>query len=121
MNTKVAFPWQVAGNGRTRAADIEAYIAQIVELLLFTSPGERVMRPQLGTEIRQLLFAPLNDELTAAVEFTVRGALVQNLQREIEVRDLTVARQDSTLRITIRYALTDDTFERVLELEREVS
>ncbi|MGE3163645.1 MAG: GPW/gp25 family protein [Planctomycetota bacterium] len=52
-----------------------ASVQQAILLLLSTEPGERVMRPTYGCELRQLVFSP-NDDTTAglAVHY-VRRAL----------------------------------------------
>ena len=45
--------------------------------MLFTAPGERVNRPDFGSGLMQLVFAPNSDELAAATQFLVQGALQQ--------------------------------------------
>jgi Bacteriophage baseplate protein W len=50
-------------------------VRQAVLLLLSTTPGERVMRPDYGCELHRVLFAP-NDDTTAALAIHyVRRAL----------------------------------------------
>ena len=73
----IAYPFHIDGRGRTADADNEEHIRQMIEQLLFTSPGERVNRPDFGTGLMQLIFAPNSPELAAATEFTVQGALRQ--------------------------------------------
>ena len=53
--------------------------------MLFTAPGERVNRPDFGSGLLQLVFAPNSDELAAATQFLVQGALQQWLGDLIEV------------------------------------
>ena len=45
--------------------------------MLFTAPGERVNRPDFGSGLLQLVFAPNSDELAGATQFLVQGALQQ--------------------------------------------
>ena len=45
--------------------------------MLFTAPGERVNRPTFGSGLQQLVFAPNSDELAAATQLSVQGALQQ--------------------------------------------
>ena len=54
----IAFPLAFDGTGRTALADRDAHIRQMIEQLLFTEPGERVMRPTFGCALLQLVFAP---------------------------------------------------------------
>ena len=48
-------------------------------------PGERVNRPTFGSGLMQLVFAPNSDELAAATQFLVQGALQQWLGDLIQV------------------------------------
>ena len=57
MSTSVNFPYQLDGRGRTRDAR-GSYVRQLVEQVLFTSPGERVNLPDFGSGLLQLPFAP---------------------------------------------------------------
>ena len=48
----LAFPFHFDAHGRTAISDDAAYLRQLLELLLFTSPGERVNRPDFGGGLR---------------------------------------------------------------------
>jgi phage baseplate assembly protein W len=90
----------------------------MIEQLLFTSPGERVMRPDFGSGLLQLVFAPNSDELAAALQFTMQAALQQWLGDVIEVRTLDVAAEDATLRVDLRYVVRRTGDERTATLTR---
>ena len=62
----------------------------MIEQLLFTNPGERVNRPDFGSGLLQLVFAPNSPELAAALQFTLQAALERWLGDVIEVRELEV-------------------------------
>ena len=49
----------------------------MIEQVLFTSPGERVNRPDFGSGLLQLVFAPNSPELATALQFTIQAALQQ--------------------------------------------
>jgi phage baseplate assembly protein W len=54
-----------------------ASVRQAILLLLSTSPGERLMHPRYGCDLRQLIFSP-NDNTTAGLAIhIVRQALIQ--------------------------------------------
>jgi phage baseplate assembly protein W len=114
----VRYPYGFDGRGRTAAADEAAWIRGLLEQVLFTAPGERVMRPDFGSGLMQLVFAPNSPELAATTQFLVQGALQQWLGNLIAVQDVTVAAEESTLRVTVRYlirrtqAAQEATFER---------
>lgn len=101
----IAFPFAIDGHGRTARADYPAHVRQMIEQLIFTSPGERVNRPEFGSGILQLLFAPNSPELAATVQFTLQAAIQASLSDVIELRNLTASAQDSTLTIELSYVL----------------
>jgi uncharacterized protein len=74
-----------------------------VEQVLFTAPGERVMRPDFGSGLRQLVFAPNSDELAATTQVLAQGALQQWLGELIVLESLQVQATDATLTVTVRY------------------
>ena len=42
------FPYHFDGRGRTATTDRDDHIRDLIEQVLFTAPGERVMRPDFG-------------------------------------------------------------------------
>lgn len=75
--TNLRYPYQIDGRGRSAEADEVAWIRGLIEQVLFTSPGERVMRPNFGSGVMQLVFAPNSPELAATTQFLVQAALQQ--------------------------------------------
>jgi len=104
----VDHPWHFDSRGRTAATGDDDTIRDLIELVLFTAPGERVNRPTFGCGVRQLVFAPNSETLAAATQVAVQGALQQWLGDLIEAQAVNVARQDSTLTIEIRYVIRRD-------------
>ena len=80
-----------------RVADDDRHIRDLIEQLLFTNPGERVNRPEFGSGLGQLIFAPNSPELATAVQFLVQGALQQWLGDLIAVERVQVDAVDSAL------------------------
>ena len=105
MNVNVNFPYQFDGRGRTAQAAASDYVRQLVEQVLFTSPGERVNLPDFGSGLLQLPFAPNSEELAAATQFTVQGALQKWLSAYIIVKSVVASAQDAVLTVTVTYAL----------------
>jgi uncharacterized protein len=100
---EVAFPYQADAHGRTAAADADEHIRDLIEQVLFTSPGERVNRPDFGAGLLQLVFQPASEPIVTAVRMAVQGALQKWLGDRIAVEDVAVQAQESTLRVTVRY------------------
>ncbi len=116
----IHFPFRVDGRGRTAAATDEEHIRQMIEQVLFTSPGERVNRPDFGTGVMELVFAPNSPELAAAFESTIQGALQQWLGEMIEVNAVNVESWESTLRVTIQYRIRRTQRQAVAQFSRAV-
>lgn len=99
------YPYQFDGRGRTGEAPVEDYVRQLVEQVLFTSPGERVNLPDFGSGLLQLPFAPNSQEMAAATQFAVQGALQKWLAAYIRVQSVQAVTQDEVLSVTVTYAL----------------
>ena len=105
MTSRAHFPYQFDGQGRTRETDEADWIRGLIEQLLFTSPGERVMRPDFGCGLRELVFAPNSPEIATTTQFLVEGALQQWLGDLIAVESVEVAAVDSQLSVTGQYLI----------------
>jgi phage baseplate assembly protein W len=107
----VDFPFRIAADGRTATAPDAKHVRDMIEILLFTQPGERVMRPDFGSGLLQYVFAPNSAELAAALKLTVQSGLEQWLGDIVDVRALEIEAIDSTLSVRLDYAIraTGDT------------
>ena len=102
---QIDFPFHLDGLGRTANADPDKHIRDLIEQVLFTSPGERANRPSFGSGLLRQVFAPQDDALAAALQMTVQAALQQWLGDLIQVAGVTVQTQDATLTVTVRYVV----------------
>ncbi|HUH62419.1 MAG TPA: GPW/gp25 family protein [Terracidiphilus sp.] len=101
----IAYPYQLDGRGRTATASDNDHIRQMIEQLLFTSPGERVNQPDFGSGLLQMVFAPNSPELAAALQYTTQAALQRYLGDLITLQSLQVTSQDSTLSVMVQYVV----------------
>lgn len=101
----VDFPFHFDRRGRTTLTDDADHIRDLIYQVLFTSPGERVMRPTFGSGLLQLVFAPNSDVLAATTQMLVQGALQQWLGDLIIVEAVSVEAEDATLRVTVQYVI----------------
>jgi phage baseplate assembly protein W len=101
----IDFPFHFDGRGRTAATDDDEHVRDMIELLLFTNPGERVTRPDFASGLLQMVFAPNSPELAAALQFTVQAALQRYLGDLIDLQQLEVIAQDSTLSVVVQYVV----------------
>ena len=102
----IDFPFHLSARGRTATTTDADHVRDMIEALLFTSPGERVNRPEFGSGLLQMVFAPNSTELVAApLQYTTQAALQQWLGDIIEVQELVVESDEATLRVTLSYAI----------------
>lgn len=87
------FPLQVTAAGRIAQSRYEQRIEEAIYLILSTAKGERVMMPDFGCGIHELVFAPNNAQTRALVVQQVREALVAHEVR-VDVLDVTAESSD---------------------------
>lgn len=97
------FPYQFDGRGRTQEASPQDYLTQLVEQVLFTSPGERVNMPDFGSGLLQLAFAPNNVQLAAATQFSVQAALQKWLSGYVTVQSVVASAEEAVITVTVTY------------------
>lgn len=101
----IDFPLHVDARGRTAETDPADHVRDMIEELLFTTPGERVNRPDFGCGLLDLVFEPDSPELAAALQVSAEGALQRWLGDVITVGSLAVTADESTLRIEVSYLI----------------
>jgi phage baseplate assembly protein W len=91
----------VIPTGRVAMVEEEASVRQAILLLLSISPGERVMRPEYGCELRKLIFSPNDDTSAGLAIHYVRQAL-ERWEPRIEIIDLDAVRnEEDPARLTV--------------------
>jgi phage baseplate assembly protein W len=106
-SAELDFPYAIDARGRSATTDADDHIRDMIRLVLFTAPGERVNRPEFGCGVKQLVFAPNSDVLAAATQQLIQGALLRWLDTVIVVESVTVGAADAMLTITVVYARRD--------------
>jgi phage baseplate assembly protein W len=99
------YPFHVDGRGRSAVTDDDDHVRDMIEQLLFTNPGERVNRPDFGSGLLQLVFAPNSPELAATLQFTTQAALQRYLGDVIDIEALEVSSDDARLIVDVRYVV----------------
>jgi phage baseplate assembly protein W len=102
------YPYHVDGSGRTATTTDADHIRDLIEQVLLTSPGERVMRPDFGAGLLTLVFEPNSATLAATTQFLVQSSVQQHLSNLISVSSVTVENLDSTLHVELRYTVLAD-------------
>jgi phage baseplate assembly protein W len=92
--------------GRLAEVGDTAVVAQALRMLLFTAPGERLMRPDYGCDLRRFLFAPN----TVATRRLIAEEITQSVARfedrvKLDGVDVTAAVDPAEVDIVLRYTL----------------
>lgn len=106
--SEVNFPYHFDGRGRTAGCNAEQHIRDLIEQVLFTSPGERVMRPDFGSGLLAMVFEPNSTALAATSQMLIHGALQQHLGHLIAVQGVEVEAIDSTFHVEVRYSVLSE-------------
>ena len=118
--THIDFPFRVDDRGRTATTGDDDHVRDLIEQVLFTAPGERVNRPDFGSGLLQLVFAPNSDELASATQLLVQAALQQWLGDLIQPEAVQVESEDARLQVTVQYVVRRTQQRRVTRFAREV-
>jgi hypothetical protein len=116
----IDFPFHFDSRGRTASTDESDHVRDMIEQLIFTSPGERVNRPDFGSGLLQLIFAPNSPELAATVQFTLQAAIQRWLGDVIELQALEVRAVDAALTIDMQYLIRRTNQEQTATFTRTV-
>ena len=102
----IRFPMRVDHTGSIALTTGPDEIDRAARVIIATAPGERVMRPEFGCRIWDLVFEPVNANTLGAMESAVREAL-ERWEPRIEVGEIDVVPDDepACVRISISYVI----------------
>jgi uncharacterized protein len=116
----IDYPFEIDGSGRTATTDDDDHIRDMIEQLLFTNPGERVNRPDFGSGLLKMVFAPNSSGLASTLQGTVQAAIQRWLGDLIELKSLEVQAENSTLSLTLSYLVRQTNEIRTTDISRQV-
>ncbi|MEJ7603341.1 MAG: GPW/gp25 family protein [Kofleriaceae bacterium] len=116
----LAFPFRIGPDGRTAApADLDAHVRDELLQLLLTNLGERLFLPELGTNLRRLVFENTSDATLGVTQAVIADALQKWLGTRVEVLGLTVTKQESAIEVLLQYRAIGSALTKVMKLERK--
>ncbi|MES3012714.1 MAG: GPW/gp25 family protein [Pseudomonadota bacterium] len=101
-------PFHIDALGRSAQTNDTDHLRDLIAQVLFTAPGERVMRPDFGSGLLGLVFEPNSSTLAATTQMLVQGALQQHLGHLIAVHAVNVAPVDAALEVSVQYVVLQD-------------
>ena len=97
-----AFPVEVDHSGAVALSEFERSVSESIRIILGTSKGERVMRPDFGCDLNDLVFAPNDSRTVALAKHYVEEALTR-WEPRIVLREVVVEPdEDAENRVNIR-------------------
>jgi len=96
-------------SGRIAMSEYEQDIKESIRIILFTAPGERLMRPDFGCGVHDLVFASISRATIGLVESRVRESLTKYEPR-IEIVSLDVSTRNidnGQLEIDLKYRVRE--------------
>ena len=85
----MAFPFRMQPGGAATVSRFD-HIRHQVEQVLFTSPGERVFRPEFGFGARRHVFEPNATSLWEYTQNRLYGALAEALEGEVDPKTIQI-------------------------------
>ena len=117
---QIDYPFHFDGRRRTALTDDDDHLRDMIEQVLFTSPGERVNRPTFGSGLLRLVFEPNSEALAGVTQLNVQSAIQQWLGDLIQLEGIKVDSQDSTLTVTVQYLVRRTQQRQVAQFQRSV-
>jgi phage baseplate assembly protein W len=102
LGTGWAFPIQIDDTGGIRMRSREEDIREAVGIVLGTRLGERVMRPEFGSGLQDLVFDPNDANLAGRIEFLARKAL-ERWEPRIVLKEVRARPAGERMEIDVRY------------------
>ncbi|WP_299869637.1 GPW/gp25 family protein [uncultured Roseobacter sp.] len=97
------------GTGEARLVQAEEDIAESLRILMETRPGERIMHPNYGCRLHDLVFEPMNSETEAEIEVAISRAILF-FEPRIKLGAVTVdvrAALEGHLAVTLTYTVVE--------------
>lgn len=123
--TRLAYPFRPSASGRSVVVEDGSpeHVRQMLTLLVLTIPGERLMRPELGSPTLQMLFGAGNGAAAAALEATLAATITQHLGQYLRLQSLAADydEAEAAVNITVDYWLLEALAPGRLSLQRKLA
>lgn len=116
----LAFPFRIGPDGRTASPpDLDAHVRDELLQLLLTTLGERLFLPELGTNLRRLVFENTSDATLGLTQSIMANALQKWLGTRVTVLGLTVSTETSAIEVLLQYRAVGSSVTKVMKLQRK--
>ena len=117
---QIMFPYHINALGLTATTSGNSeYVRELIEQVIFTTPGERVKLPDFGCDVMGLIFTAESSEVITAHQALIRGVLQQQLGDLMQVEKVLITIVDSNVKISVEYILLFNQKRGVASFERK--
>lgn len=104
--------------GIAETDDLEQHVHAKILAVLFTRPGERVMRPRFGAGVDAQVFEDVSPLVAPALAYRIRDGLARALPDDVLLDDVVVTPADAegAVLVAVDYTLRADRVPRRLEV-----
>ena len=109
------FPMRLTLQGGLQLSNTYRNLEESIVIILSTRLGERVYRPDFGSRLHELVFAPLSDDTLLLAQIYAREA-IQKWEPRVTVEAVTAAPTPdaASLNITVNYRIRESHHRRSL-------
>jgi phage baseplate assembly protein W len=90
----ISLPLQIGGSGFTQTYNTTDQIKSNIKNLLLTQRGERILQPEFGSGLHEILFDFNNDDIEGKIETAINEAFEQWLPY-VTIADIVVEQTDA--------------------------
>ncbi len=118
----MALPWKGTLASLVESKDDKEVITSSIIWIIMTRIGERVMRPEFGSDVSQLVFELNNDMTLSRFEQSIKSAL-DKFDDRVEVVGIKCVQKDEVMECTVTWKMrkfgTFDTNQTVFQFSPE--
>ena len=108
----ITLPIQITNTAFAQSFTTREQVSSNIKNLLLTKRGERILHPEFGSGLQELLFDFNNDELPTRIEDTITEALEQWLPYvtidSIDVEQTDYLKDTNRANVSIKFKIGDD-------------
>ena len=107
LGVGVAYPFHIDSSATVAVSAYEKSVEESIKIIISTKLGERIMRPDFGCRIHELLFAPNNTTTHNLAAYYVAEAL-KKWENRILIKDIKAySSGENSMNIDIEYQIRD--------------
>ena len=109
----ISLPIQITNTAFSQTFQTSEQVKSNIKNLLLTKRGERILQPEFGSGLQELLFEPNVDDFEGRIEDTINESLEQWLPyvtaEEILVDSSNTLRDNNRINVSVKFRIGDNT------------